>query len=406
MQRLDLIVTSLALLLGFSYGLAAAEPTVLLQSKVATDGDFLVLPVQIAGKQYSFMVDTGALVSILDQSFQDKLTVFDESIAETDVLPGVKSKLYNSPPLTIQGNEAGTLLFKENSPVYCIDLSKARQASDQQIDGVLGMDFLGRYALRLDLAAGELKLLDSGTVTEMPQEASLSIDMVEGKLPNSDIVGYQPCVQINSGNISYWALIDTGAMWASLFVDRQTHKVLIQHQRLSPWPLMRKEDGVTKIGTSDPATLRDLTLGPFTHYLLDVKGAERCCKLGIPYWQRYHATFDFPAGRLLLDKGPLFEMTDEAGHSGIFVEEANDGKSKVVSLLMFGCSAQQNGVQVGDQILSINGESTEEMSRYHLLRRLSERREQVCELSLKRDDKEFTVTLPMLDKMPDLSKTR
>lgn len=404
MQRLLLIGASLVLILGFSYELEAAKPMVLLHSKVATDGDFLVLPVQIAGKPYSFMVDTGAIISILDRSFLEDLEVFDESIAAVEVREGRKSKLYASPPITIRGTQSGTLSFPENSPVYCIDLSDARRVSDQQIDGILGMDFLAHYSLQLDLAAGELRLFDSKTLTDMPHEASLTIDMVEGKLADCDIVVYRPCLPIHTGRVSYWALIDTGSMWASLLIDQQARDALLERERLWEWSFILKDDGVTKVGTGDLATLRDLRLGPFTHYLLNAMGANPGCGLGIQYWRRYRATFDFPRQRLYLDKGPLFEMSDEAGHSGIFVGEVDGNEYKVVTQLMLGCFAQKNGVEIGDRLVSINGQNAKEMSVCHVLRRLSERREQVCELRLQRDGKEFSVTLPIVDKMPDLSK--
>lgn len=405
-QMIRILLTSLMVTFTWTGGLVAAEPRVLLHSKVATDGDFLVLPVEMAGKMYSFAVDTGAIFSALDRRFEDQLTLFDDSIGEVVVIPGVESQVYRALPLTVHGTEFGTLTLPENSPMYCVDLSEVSRSSDQRIDGVLGMDFLVRYALQLDLARGELRLLDSETIGAMPYEASLWIHMLEGNLPNSDVIGCRPCLPMRSGDVSYWAIIDTGAVGASFYLDRRTREALVESQRLQEATLVYEVDGVTKVGTGDFATLRDVKLGRFRHYMLDVKEAEPCCKLGLPFWKRYLVTFDFPRRRLCLDKSPYFAMGDEAGHSGIFVEEADDGKSRVVSMLVEDCFAARHGVQVGDRLIAINRKPAQDMSVYHIVRRLSERRERVCELQLLRDDQEFTVTLPTLEKMFDLSEKR
>ncbi len=407
MRNRTLIVSSILLVFYLLPGLEAAEQKVLLESKVATDGDFLTLPVEIDGKQYSFAVDTGAVATVLDKSFQKELVVFDESMKEAEILNGAWSKLYRSPLMTIKGTESGTLSFVRNSPVWCVDLSDLREASDQLIAGVLGMDFLEQYALELDLAAGELRLLDSESLTITQHDGLLNMDMVDRKLPNSDVVGHSACVQIRSEKVKYWALIDTGAMFASLYIDREARVILTEREQLWPWPLMHEVDGEIKIGASDPATLRELKVGPFTHYLLDVKGTDLGCKLGLHYWRRYRATFDFPRKLVYLDKSPLFDMLDESGHSGIFVESVPGNKKiKVVMCIMHGCFAEKHGVQVGDRLLSINGQGVEDASLQNVLRRLSARRERECELRLERDGKKFTVTLPKVGKMPKLDDTK
>ena len=74
--------------------------------------------------------------------------------------------------------------------------------------------------------------------------------------------------------------------------------------------------------------------------------------------------------------------------------------------IMHGCFAEKHGVQVGDRLLSINGQGVEDASLQNVLRRLSARRERECELRLERDGKKFTVTLPKVGKMPKLDDTK
>lgn len=112
-------------------------------------------------------------------------------------------------------------------------------------------------------------------------------------------------------------------------------------------------------------------------------------------------TFDFPRKLVYMDKCPLYDMFDESGHSGIYVDsEDEDFRIKVVTHFAAGCLAEQNGVQVGDRLVSINEKSVAELSVHSIYRRLATRHVSECHLRLERNAKKFTVTLPKVGPIP------
>jgi hypothetical protein len=154
LPRLLHLAVTLALLL-----LAAAEPKparedklVLEQFDVARDGP-LLLPVMLQGKKYLFLVDTGATLNIFDTSLplgKPKAT------AETAGPDGpITAPLFDAPDATV-----GCLSLFSLQPVYQMSLKGTREASGQEVYGVLGMDFLRHRVVRVDFDAGKLAFLE------------------------------------------------------------------------------------------------------------------------------------------------------------------------------------------------------------------------------------------------------
>lgn len=373
--------------------LEAAEPKVLLSSKVATDGDFLTLPVMVDGQKYSFMVDTGTKITTLHSSFREKLVEVEDSDEKREVRPGVWSKLYQAPSMTIMGSEVGSLEFPDDLPVLTIDLSEPRRASDQAIDGVLGMDFLEHYALQLDLNIGNLRLLDSQSLTDLDCEATRDIVIVDGR----------PYMEIHAGDVSFPGMIDTGAL-LTLDLRRETYDYLMDNKQIYQFPFEIEIDGQMQLKVTDRGCLKEFRVGPFKHHLLVIDCYDPISLVGLNYWRRYQVTFDFPRKLVYLDKGPLFDVLDDSFHAGLFIQPAEgNGKLKVVTHIIKGCFAERNGVQVGDQVLSIDGEGVEESSVNNIKRRLNFRHDRECVLRLSRDGKEFDVTLPASGLVPQLN---
>ncbi len=390
MQRGPIAFAALLMAYVFVGCVFGNEPKVLLSSKVATDGDFLTLPVEMDGKRYSFMVDTGSPYTVFDKYLENSLTVVDESEPPAEVRRGQWSKRYHTSPMTILGTEMGRLPFPRDAEVRCINLAEARDVSDQQIDGVLGMDVLEQYALQLDLNAGWLRLLDSESFSVGRHDGFLKIDMVRHK----------PCVQVQSGLTEYWALIDTGAA-ISLHLQPEAHQRLLERQQFTPWVIDVTIGGASLPKRSEQGWLKELKVGPFRHNYLAVSTARTISLLGIDYWKRYFVTFDFPRKLVYMDKGPLYDMFDESGHSGIYVDsEDEDFRIKVVTHLVKGCLVEQSEVQVGDRLISINGKSVAELSVHSIYRRLATRHVSECLLCLERNGKQFTVTLPKVGPIP------
>jgi hypothetical protein len=283
--------------------------------------------------------------------------------------------------------------FPAECAVKSYDLAPARAASKQPIEGILGMDFLSRYAMELDLAAGTLRLLNSQRLPpEAKHDATIDIHMIH----------LNPFVPLSvAGDVQSVALLDTGAL-ATLYAERKWYDRLVHSGQLMRWLLDEKEvDGKKQRLYAHAGWLHDLKVGPFTHYCLVVyleDKDEPFSLLGLYYWRRYRCIFDFPKNQVYLDKGPLFDVFDDLNQAGILLTKKEN--QLLVDGVVMPSRAKHEGVHVGDQIIQIDGEGVESDTLQTISNRHSFRHDRTCELRLIRDGKELTIVLPATGSQP------
>jgi len=165
------------------------DPSLIIeQFDVFTDGDMLLVPVDVGGKRYSFWVDTGATVSIYDESLRPLLGEARGTNSAAAPNGGViRVGLFNAPNARL-----GKLSLRAKTPVVCLDNQKMREVSGHDFYGVIGMDVLSNHVVRLDSDRGKLMILRSpGTavghalpITYVAQLPLIAIDIRGcGKLP-------------------------------------------------------------------------------------------------------------------------------------------------------------------------------------------------------------------------------
>jgi hypothetical protein len=117
--------------------------------KVAKDGDALLLPVTISGREHLFLLDTYCACTVFDASLP-----LGDPQQQRDFITGsdrVSLPLFNVPAVSLGGFNLQTCL----STVAAVDLSKIREVSGYEIFGLIGMDFLNEHVLRIDFDKGE-----------------------------------------------------------------------------------------------------------------------------------------------------------------------------------------------------------------------------------------------------------
>src|SRR2546428_669450 len=104
---------------------------------VSKHGDALLVPVRVAEKDYLFVVDTGATGTVFDTSFPLGQPV---DVVTAEGSEGkVEIMLYHPPEARLGRTSLGPL-----DAVAGMDLNSIRQVWGHPIQGILGMDFLGR----------------------------------------------------------------------------------------------------------------------------------------------------------------------------------------------------------------------------------------------------------------------
>ena len=121
--------------------------------------NLLLLPLEVNGKKGNFVVDTGAVTTVLSHSMAAQLGVrentpgakIDMGIAGVGGFEGLVLKVPDVTFKTGKNSEA----FPQ---VVAIDLKQISKMIGTEVAGVVGYDFLSDYKLTLDYYAGEIRI--------------------------------------------------------------------------------------------------------------------------------------------------------------------------------------------------------------------------------------------------------
>jgi hypothetical protein len=347
-SRLKHCLTSLAIAVSqeISNGHAPADdlaPSLVIeQFEVFVDGDALLVPVQIGGKEYPFLLDTGSAVSGYDTSLSHLLgnTAGTRSIRSPN---GSKTvAVYDAPDTRL-----GTLKLQLDSPVICLDYQKIREVLGHEFYGVIGMDALHAHVIRLDSDHKKLMILRSPG-KHAGESLSLTFSF------NS------PLVMLTLPTIGKQAFkIDTGDITrASGLIDTRTLGYLFDNRAATAAGASLFRDA-SQTKTSSQVLLEKMFLGDFKcrSIVLD-ESVERKC-LSLRFLTRFNATFDFPRATVYLERSIYFDRPDRCDLSGLHffrrdgqtIIEAVDPQSPAAV-----CDAKE-----GDIIVSVNGQEISEV---------------------------------------------
>jgi hypothetical protein len=112
--------------------------------------------------------------------------------------------------------------------------------------------------------------------------------------------------------------------------------------------------------------LKGMMLADFRHGDLVFSASQRNI-LGVNYWLRYVATFDFPAGAIYLKPGARFDQPDTLDLSGLTLVRV--GRRTLIDAVEESSPAALAGIRAQDVVLRVNGENAEGLS-FTSLRRL------------------------------------
>lgn len=192
----------------------------------------IVLPVIIKNKRYSFLLDTGASYSAIDNKLASLLTLttpkediplyFHQFL--TDGLITTNDKLNNFKlwrPLPI---EIGTYTILGHDPWIGLDLTLFSQAFGQKIDGILGVEVFRQLNWAINNKAKTITIW---------KQAPFKINY-QNCVPYEDAYAQSPLLIINNKNQS--------GQWnsASLNVDTGADDTVISNELLSFWKNSKK----------------------------------------------------------------------------------------------------------------------------------------------------------------------
>jgi hypothetical protein len=302
------------------------------------DGGPIIVPVKIKGKKYPFVVDTGCSISVFDASLRSLLgkpVRWDSTMTAN----GERVVAVFKPPIAHVGRQP----LPRDGVVAVHDVFRElRNKHGVKVWGCLGMDFLKKYAVRIDFDKGRLALLRSAVGTG-GHRLRLAVDRQ----------GPYVAVYMERGKEVEWFLVDTGKFgYGSGKLWGTTYRSLEEAGKLRTvdWGRTLTANGVTEQNIGRLAWLK---LGPFEHtglfFSQGVQGGEPV--LGLGYWARYQVTFDFPGKAVYLRKGRHYADPDVLDGSGLMIL-LKGGRAMVEDVKERSPAAKAN-IRKGDEIVSI-----------------------------------------------------
>lgn len=152
----------------------------------------VTVPVEIQGREYRFMLDTGTSHHVLDSSLRPLL---GQSLGQTQLRSGEVVEAYAAIPMTL-----GNINVPTDWPVNTMNLEPVRRISGHPVYGILGMRLLKHHVLELDFHRETVRLFDR-LPYDLPGWQRLPIRF-NGR--------HQPLVQARAGDLVLPILVDTG----------------------------------------------------------------------------------------------------------------------------------------------------------------------------------------------------
>src|SRR5262245_43903151 len=145
---------------------AARVPTG--EFKIGKDGRLVLLPVTLGSRTISCLLDTGACLSAFDVTLAELLGQPRgmRNLQTADRL--IQVQTFDWPDARLDGQ-----VFKGDQPAACLDLRHIREATNERVLGVIGIDLLRAVRFQIDFDEGTLRLLPS--LPEAPGELGVKI---------------------------------------------------------------------------------------------------------------------------------------------------------------------------------------------------------------------------------------
>lgn len=339
----------------------------------------LFVPVRIGEVEGLFLLETGSSRTFIDNSIADHLgePIDVGEVRQQDRVVTIKRFL-------IDGVAVGKAVAPGPIRLSSYDFDAVRQVVGRDIRGILGMDFLKSFVVRLDFDTGRI-VIDQ-TLPGEPETWGTAFPIAYDARQRPTVAAELDGV----GKVAF--LIDTGASdtgtLASLHFDP------IQQQ---PGASQASVSYLTAAGFVRNRLCRvpALQWGPFRHENLVFAehegGAKGTSALGLAFLSRYVVTFDFPKNVMYVRASSRHDLPDETDMSGLRLLR-REARTVVGSVEAEGVAAQA-GIQSDDELIAIEGRDIAQFEMWEIKSLLQSGDQRPIRLRYRRGDATHDVTL-------------
>jgi hypothetical protein len=336
---------------GFATAAEIKPRQIIAEFEVAPDGDFLRVPLTIGSKEHLFLVNTGLVTTTIDQSLQKQLE-----------LPKIQVEVRGKRGSKIRDRFGGLAASLHNIPlefpggVETADYTTLNEKLDLGCEGEIGMDVLQRYILQIDFDQGILRFLTA--LPPSPGEA-LRITPLGGENGAPTVPAILPGLPPEK------FIVGTARGGSSLEIRAELLAQIAEKKQVE---IFDKEKGATRSGGHlyDVGRLEAVKVGKFQHAGLIVNSGEQN-GIGLSYLARFLVTFDFPRGKMYLQKGAHFDDPDSPLNLWEVGIHRDGDKVAIREVGGYG-PAHRLGLRPGDIVESINGCPVARLSNWQVRR--------------------------------------
>lgn len=350
------------------------------------EGHFLIVQVRLNGSDapHEFILDTGAFTVIDDDLAASLGLTSAASVTGRDTSGSGRSiGLVTLDSVNLGGavvHDCGTSVF---------DLDRVDSLSAHKIEGLLGSNFLKFFRVEIDYAKGVVTLSPGGTAAE-PVSNAVSIPFRVS--PEYAFAPMFECLLNGAYRVSF--VVDTGAPNAVTFPKRLFEKLAAQ----AGGHVVRSTGAVAggAFGNSSAVTL--LRLASFeagTLVFTNVAAMSVDMNVGLlgkDFLSKFRVVIDYPSKVLTLVPAGDTALPADFFSTGIAAQPDSLGTLAVTGLWV-PSAASENGVAVGNRILSVNGTSTTNISLMRFQEIMSDPDVKEYRLEMSGEGGERTITL-------------
>jgi membrane-associated protease RseP (regulator of RpoE activity) len=342
-------------------------------------------------KDLSFILDTGAPVAILANA--DLKNQLNLNIIGNATVGGADPNKPKSVPL------AGSVKFKIGDIVIENGLMAVGIASEtiDGVDGVIGKYLFDDAVVTINWKENKLILTKPGEFIYNGSGETISIHL----LPSGHIYT-EIGVEKNGKKVSAKADIDLGNR-TNFSINKETGASIIENEKIIPDIIVAWGANGASIGDVSTTNVTigtvhlDNVVTAFTQSNKLIKQDGIDANIGLSILERFTPIFDYTHKKLILEKNEKFLSAFTFNKSGIILNPKKEGDYILIADIIPSSPAQENGLQKGDKIISINGKKISALSSEIIDDFIRGKASDTLEIVLLRNEKEIKVTLKMRD---------
>lgn len=324
-------------------------------------GDHIFIKVKVDGSEpLDFIFDTGDGLTVISNEVATKLNLAaNHKVRKTSAGGSVTGALIDHNKLEIGELEV------EDIEVYSLDLNHLERLIGRNIDGIIGFDLLDKHIVQIDYSRMEFEIYDNETFTYTGNGMKFDLKL-------TSYIPHIPCtVKLNNGEtLKGEYFINTGAGttvdFNTPFVDK--HDIIDKTGKHYSYLTggLEKEETVHYEGRVVDFQIKNVKFSDMPVGISQATSGIQHSKkvfgiIGNNVLRRFNIIFDYKNYKMYWEKNDSFDEAFHVNTTGFDVEMTPDlSQVKVHKVYEIGL-ARQEGIEVGDVILEIDGKPVKEM---------------------------------------------